>query len=283
MIRAMRAVGLVIVLCAPAFLFAAENAAAQVDVTGIDKLAKEGLNAIDWVAGPLSRATPPGARSDILGIKETLEDEAEEGAAGNPEACKLGIQLCDLLLATLADRETTIAKTEANDKADLDASAREFFDESVDKGWTERASRIRGQAEDLYEQFRKAARPSLAGLHGEGEETGGAQVFSKPPPAAVTGREKSVVFSAGGGGPGDFQIISATYGADKKKMDVGNVVRRFVANNELHMAETDWHFGSDPAPGKRKSLTIVYYANGAERTYKSDHAEEVVLPSADAN
>jgi len=42
---------------------------AQADITGIDKLAKEGPNAIEWVAGPLSRAVPSGARSDIVAVR----------------------------------------------------------------------------------------------------------------------------------------------------------------------------------------------------------------------
>jgi len=214
-----------------------------------------------------------------------LEDEVAQGPAGNPAACKLGINLCNLLLAAMTDRETTIAKVQANDKTDIDASAQNFFDQSVTTTWTARANGIRTEAESVYDQFRTAARPSLSALHGKpasgGQETAAERIFSQPPPAPVAqsnSSSKPVVFSAGGGGPGDFQVISAFYGADKKKVDVSNLIRRHIADNELHMSESDWEFGNDPAPGKRKNLTIVYYANGEEKTFKSDHRQEILLP-----
>jgi len=273
-----------ILLMAMLLATSALAAPTQVDITGINKLVKEGPNAIEWVVGPLSRAVPPGAHADIVALKDTLEDEEAQGPAANPDACKLGIKLCDLLLATMTDRETTIAKVQANDKSDIDAATQSFFDQSVNKAWTGRANQSRSDAESIYEQFRKVARPTLAALHGQSlataQNAGGEQILTQQPPAPAQegSPSKPVVFSAGGGGPGDFQIISATYGADKKKRDVSNQIRRHIADNELHMTEADWSFGPDPAPGKHKSLTIVYYANGVEKTYKSDSAGEITLP-----
>ncbi len=295
MIRSIRLAVFVFALFGAPLLLPAQNASpgaaqanstpAPVDVTGMDKLAREGPNAIDWVAGPLSRPVPAGARSDIVSLKEMLRDEASQGPAGNPAACKLGIQMCDLLLQAMTDRETTIAKAQANDQTDADQSAKNFFDRSVVTAWTQRANRIRTDAEAVYDHFRTAARPSLLALHGGAvasqQDTGSEPIFAAPPPAPASqpaSGTKPVVFSTGGGGPGDFQIISASFGADKQRMDVTSQVRKLIADHELQFTEADWNFGSDPAPKKRKSLAIDYYANGVEKAYKAQDRVAFTLP-----
>lgn len=72
-----------------------------------------------------------------------------------------------------------------------------------------------------------------------------------------------------------FQVIRATYGIDRRNVDVTEQVLRLVARNQQFTASNNT-FRTDPAPGKTKTLWLeVQGRNGLRRTFSYREGDTV--------
>jgi len=78
----------------------------------------------------------------------------------------------------------------------------------------------------------------------------------------------------------DFKILSATYSAGEKKVDVTKDLAAMVADGALTVTATDDLAGGDMPPGERL-LLIVYQYGGKSRVGKAALNETVTLPEQD--
>ena len=72
---------------------------------------------------------------------------------------------------------------------------------------------------------------------------------------------------------GELKIVKATWGNGDKVNDATEALQEHMRGIEgvfLYISPSNKEFGPDPAPGKKKELTVVYTDGGAEKT--------VVLP-----
>jgi hypothetical protein len=65
-----------------------------------------------------------------------------------------------------------------------------------------------------------------------------------------------------------LQILEAVYGSDDGALDVTQTVKEAESGGRVEIVASNSTFGSDPAPGKAKSLRVTYRINGslAEKT-----------------
>ncbi|HEY9109790.1 MAG TPA: DUF3395 domain-containing protein [Roseateles sp.] len=77
---------------------------------------------------------------------------------------------------------------------------------------------------------------------------------------------------------GEFTILYATYGTDRREVDVTDRLREFARRDQRWRMGND-SFGVDPAPGQTKRLRIVARdRNGRERSF--DYREDSIVDGA---
>ena len=143
---------------------------------------------------PLEQAVPADIRQNLTYLREDLADEAKRKPSATPDACRLGIQLCNSLLAVLEERTQTQARAgfrgvEANARTGVTSQALEarrnhmmswpqFAREQAQRTelksqavnnaavmaerpkleWSQRNAQLSKTLDNLYAQFRAALR-----------------------------------------------------------------------------------------------------------------------------
>jgi len=164
----------------------------------LEVLSEQAPNATEWALAPLDRQLPPDIRQNLTYLREDLLDEAKAKPKASPKAYALGAQLCQLLLATIAERTQTAvlagytaAQAEADIHVDSQSlSARrnykmswpQFAREKAERAellrqqvghadlkkerttvdWENRTESLRKILEGIYAQYRAALRESPA-------------------------------------------------------------------------------------------------------------------------
>lgn len=129
-------------------------------VTALEALSQQAANADAWALSPLDVPVPADIRSNLTFLREDLLDEAKAAPKATPEAYQLGAQLCNLVIATLDERDRTLAQaglrnTLASAQASVNALNRDS--RPVNRlSWPE-YSRERAQERDLKGKALSAA------------------------------------------------------------------------------------------------------------------------------
>jgi hypothetical protein len=103
-----------------------------------------------------------------------------------------------------------------------------------------------------------------------------------PPSAAYP----SSAYPGGGSGPnygGDLRILQALYGVPGRQTDVSGRLQSMVNNGSLNVRVNNDLSGSDPAPGSRKQLYVVYSYRGEQRNMTVDEGNDLRIPSTGYN
>jgi hypothetical protein len=80
------------------------------------------------------------------------------------------------------------------------------------------------------------------------------------------------------GGGGGLRILSAQYGSNRRRVDVGRQVSAYVRGGELRMRINNDTMGGDPDRGADKRLRIEYEFNGQRDTVEVGEDNDLVLP-----
>jgi hypothetical protein len=80
------------------------------------------------------------------------------------------------------------------------------------------------------------------------------------------------------GGGGQLRILSAQYGSNRRRVDVGRQVSAFVRGGELRMRINNDTMGGDPDKGADKQLRIDYEFNGQRDSVTVGEDNDLVLP-----
>lgn len=76
-----------------------------------------------------------------------------------------------------------------------------------------------------------------------------------------------------------LRIISARYGEGGRSTDVSDLLRARIQRNSLRLRVDNGSLGGDPAPGRRKQLTLTYAFEGEDiRQLRVDEGEWLTLP-----
>lgn len=82
-----------------------------------------------------------------------------------------------------------------------------------------------------------------------------------------------------GGGQGELIILSARYGADGRTVDLTQQLRSLVRDDHLYVTADNRLAGTDPAPGRVKSLWVTYrIGRGAQQQVVVDEERSLRLP-----
>ena len=87
-----------------------EPAAPAVKLGALEALSQQAPNADAWALAPLDVSVPGEVRENLTFLREDLLDESKAAPKGSPEAYQLGAQLCNMVIATLDQRERTRAQ-----------------------------------------------------------------------------------------------------------------------------------------------------------------------------
>jgi hypothetical protein len=71
-----------------------------------------------------------------------------------------------------------------------------------------------------------------------------------------------------------LEIVCAVYGIDSQWLDITPRVRSLASNRQFHYAPEDWRSLPDYAPGRHKSIIIIYTLHG--KTYVSNAENDQV-------
>ncbi len=82
--------------------------AAKLDA--LQALSQQAPNADAWALAPLDVSVPSDIRENLTFLREDLLDESKKAPTAKPEAYQLGAQLCNVVIATLDERERTRAQ-----------------------------------------------------------------------------------------------------------------------------------------------------------------------------
>jgi hypothetical protein len=89
-------------------------------------------------------------------------------------------------------------------------------------------------------------------------------------------------FNPGSNRPGDnvgqLNIISATYGARNRTIDVTGRLRSLVRDGRLDVTVNNSTFDDDPAPGTRKTLSVTYSIGGRQRQERITEGDRLSIP-----
>lgn len=77
---------------------------------------------------------------------------------------------------------------------------------------------------------------------------------------------------------GNLRILRAQYGADYRYFDVTDRLNAQLQEDQLTLRITNETMGRDPAPDKRKQLTVVYFYNGQQCRAMVNEKETLNLP-----
>ena len=81
-----------------------------------------------------------------------------------------------------------------------------------------------------------------------------------------------------GDNTGELNIISATYGARNRTVDVTRRLRSLVRDGRLDLTVNNSTFDDDPAPGTRKTLLVTYSLGGRQRQETIGEGERLRIP-----
>lgn len=83
-----------------------------------------------------------------------------------------------------------------------------------------------------------------------------------------------------GGGPGyrGVNIVSAQYGQGPDRMDVTSRLQSMVRNGRISVRVNNDTMGSDPAPGRPKTLWVTYYDGRGQRQTRVNEKGQLTLP-----
>lgn len=73
-------------------------------------------------------------------------------------------------------------------------------------------------------------------------------------------------------------VLSASYGRGSRTRDVTRRLRGMVRGGHLDLTVDNQSLGSDPAPGRRKHLEVVYVIDGARRRARVMEEDRLSLP-----
>jgi hypothetical protein len=77
--------------------------------------------------------------------------------------------------------------------------------------------------------------------------------------------------------PSDLKILQAEYGDGSKKADVSEILMSKLNQGSLRIGNDT--LGSDPAPGKTKSLSLKYSKDGVEKTISIKEGDSIIFSS----
>ena len=77
---------------------------------------------------------------------------------------------------------------------------------------------------------------------------------------------------------GSLRILQAFYGAPGRQADVAGRLQNLATNNGIGVRVNNDSMGSDPAPGSRKRLYVVYSYRGQQRSVTVDEGNELQIP-----
>jgi len=97
--------------------------------------------------------------------------------------------------------------------------------------------------------------------------------------------KESIALSIRTSGPGwgALQITRAEYGANKRFLDVADLLNSRVQGNQLSLRVTNETMGGDPAQEIRKVLTVWYTYNGNDAQVSVNEGETLSLPGSSAS
>jgi hypothetical protein len=72
--------------------------------------------------------------------------------------------------------------------------------------------------------------------------------------------------------------MSASYGDGRRSREVTDRLRSMVRNGRLDIPVENDTFGFDPAPGRSKTLVVVYSVNGVRQEVRVPERERLSLP-----
>lgn len=75
-----------------------------------------------------------------------------------------------------------------------------------------------------------------------------------------------------------FAVLSARYGQGDRARDVTRQLRQLVHRGRLDVVVENGAFNLDPAPGRRKYLTVVYSVDGMRRHARAQEHDRLSLP-----
>jgi hypothetical protein len=101
-------------------------------------------------------------------------------------------------------------------------------------------------------------------------------------PASVIVNEKDTLALPGSNDyiSGNLRILRAQYGADYRYFDVTDRLNSQLQGDQLSLRITNDTMGGDPAPDKRKQLTVVYFFNGQQCRARVHEKDALNLPGA---
>lgn len=107
------------------------------------------------------------------------------------------------------------------------------------------------------------------------DESGRMSILSFP-------EKESIALSIRTSGPGwgTLQITRAEYGANKRILDVADLLNSRVQGNQLSLRVTNETMGGDPAREMRKVLTVWYTYNGNDSQVSVNEGETLSLPGS---
>jgi len=73
-------------------------------------------------------------------------------------------------------------------------------------------------------------------------------------------------------------IVSAQYGEGRDRSDVTFQLRSMVRNGRISIRVNNDSMGTDPAPGRKKSLWVTYYAGGDHKDIRVAENTQLTLP-----
>jgi hypothetical protein len=128
--------------------------------TPLETLSQQALNATAWVLAPLDESVLGDIRQNITALREDLLDEAKANPKAGPEAYAMGRQLCNVLIAALDERDTTLVRAgyraaQANANTRVTSQALEAR-RNYKMSWPQYA-REQNQAAEIFRQQTNAA------------------------------------------------------------------------------------------------------------------------------
>lgn len=77
---------------------------------------------------------------------------------------------------------------------------------------------------------------------------------------------------------GSLRILQAFYGAPGRQADVAGRLQSMARDHGINVRVNNDSMGSDPAPGSRKQLYVVYSYRGQQRSVTVDEGQELQIP-----
>ena len=122
---------------------------------------------IDAILGPLDSTPAPLPRQELRAVIEQFRDESLHAPSAEQPAYKIGIALCNALIAAVGGREQGLLQlqdSKAKENIQYDrftgrpSSNRAFFDDQINQRWAKDCAARRSEIDLLYAQLREIER-----------------------------------------------------------------------------------------------------------------------------